>query len=516
MPPDKKKRSKSNVYSAFVRKLTVLRYHLKQYGSLSHLRRVNTATTIQEQTFSSLGIFLSRLRSNVRSGDLCKEKIEIITERFEDLLLWIVDVPIRKEEKSISVARRSILETSSFVDHHGRLYITEKIPIRQAVYDAMGCQDIPLQDCKRFDNNSMGTIERVLSFIIFPEIPPPRILQPSPVNHSSGDSSGGVIVQSTYYENVLPALLHSGFELSSFDNIIPPWVVASIRVCTSKDDCVAMFEHVPGLDHFFYGSKGKVCSTLSPIVGSMLPQPRRSTQSVSIGTDREMNQTRVRDLFIYGAAGRPPFDWRAKTISPTLCSLGEMLWRLLWHDLTPASQVCPPTGCQMLYMASLFGSKVQPHRDNGSRDSTMAQVGTSTDKSLNSHMIGTSVIVLSRYDTMDFFLSKDKKGIFNRDKSERVCFPLGDWSVFVLHPHDDEQLYHASRFPWNTTSSKLRVAMVFRWVTKRCTFYCGNDDGPRTEAYVSEQADIAEILNRLNTGKEWANKLGYNMDGSVT
>jgi hypothetical protein len=66
-----------------------------------------------------------------------------------------------------------------------------------------------------------------------------------------------------------------------------------------------------------------------------------------------------------------------------IAELSEFLWKRLYHHLSPASRVCPPTGCQVLLFASSLKSYIGAHKDNRIRTDGGKQTRTSTDKSLN-------------------------------------------------------------------------------------------------------------------------------------
>ena len=215
--------------------------------------------------------------------------------------------------------------------------------------------------------------------------------------------------------------------------------------------------------------------------------------------------------YTYGAAGRPSLDWRCRSMPLPIAELSEFLWKRLYHHLSPASRVCPPTGCQVLLFASSLKSYIGAHKDNRIRTDGGKQTRTSTDKSLNSHIFGTSVIVFSLYDEMEFGLLTPKtpgdytakKMDHVRNKSLTVC--LVHRSSYILDPQDDENYMHSARFAPGTPPGKVRVAFVFRWLSKRCPFYV-NKSGPLQYAYF--KPDGAEALAKTKFGHLWIKELG--------
>lgn len=170
--------------------------------------------------------------------------------------------------------------------------------------------------------------------------------------------------------------------------------------------------------------------------------------------------------------------------------LGEMLWKKLFHHLSPASKCCPPTACQVLLYSQSLGSRIGAHQDvkkNG--------------KEKGSQLSGTSVIVFSLYDEMEF----DLRPVSNKKGGPSSTVLLSHQSVHVLNPRDDERFYHSAKFPSKTKPGSVRVAYVFRWLTDTADFYCGKNDGPRQHAMAEEEAYAR--LQVLPSGKLLIGKL---------
>jgi hypothetical protein len=185
---------------------------------------------------------------------------------------------------------------------------------------------------------------------------------------------------------------------------------------------------------------------------------------------------------------------------PEIAQLGEYLWKRLWHHLSPASRVFPPTGCQLLLYPSSLKSAIRPHKDNGITTDDGKQTRIATDKSLNSHIIGTSVIVFSLFDEMEFCLLTPKPPRDytapqrEHEWNSAATVRLGHQSAYILDPTDDENCMHAARYPKGTGPGKVRVAFVFRWLSKRCPFYV---DKPLQYAFY--KPDAMEALSKTKS-----------------
>lgn len=82
---------------------------------------------------------------------------------------------------------------------------------------------------------------------------------------------------------------------------------------------------------------------------------------------------------------------------------------------------------------------------------------------------------------------------------------VGDKSAYILDPNDDENYMHAVRYAEGTGPGRVRVAMVFRWLSQRCPFYI-DQVGPLQHAL--HKPDAVEALERTKTGPLWMKALG--------
>lgn len=467
----------------------------------------------------SLALWVKRTRAASVVGTLSnkvKEKIISVTPGIFD--------PVGKGKRPLtswqSVFRQGspgLLSACSFVDHQNRLYIGPENSVVEYVVKRLDIPEIGPRDC--IAASTYGTIQRVLSFIVDSDkvlsVSLERRIPPTWVCRDP-------FCYSTYFDKASYLNSDNDRRMLSFvkATIIPPALVDALRLARCKDTAAAAINMYSDIfDDFHYGKQGRYWKTLIRINESTLPQPRRITYSVTIGDDymSDKGET-IRDLYLYGASGRPPADWRCRPIPPRVAELGERLWRKVWVHLSPPSRLCPPTGVQVLLYVSTFGSVIRPHKDNGLRKDDGRQTRTSTDKDLNSHIFGTSVIVLSLFDTMDFGLLVPKPGLtYHAGQREHIwsdntTIPLDDQSIFVLDPKDDENFMHSARFPTGSEPGKIRVALVFRWVSRRCRFYADRK-GPRRDALYVPDAKVD--LMKTRKGTHWVRALDLNDSSAV-
>ena len=186
--------------------------------------------------------------------------------------------------------------------------------------------------------------------------------------------------------------------------ILPCDIFECLKASTSKEEIVSIYQqHNYAFDTFFFGVGGKVgYKSLINIVDSSFPQPCRinfsCTQSAPVYMP--LLNTSCRELYIYGAEGRPQLDGRCRAMPPNVFNLGLEVWKYIWHSLCPLSQVCPPNHCQVCIYNSLMKSEMRLHKDNGYKDGEK-QGGTGTDSTVNSHIFGTDVVIVTYGDSMN-------------------------------------------------------------------------------------------------------------------
>jgi hypothetical protein len=145
---------------------------------------------------------------------------------------------------------------------------------------------------------------------------------------------------------------------------------------------------------------------------------------------------------------------------------------------------------QVLYYFELFGAKIAPHKDNGFRENEGGLTcGMSVDPTLNSQIVGSSVIVYTLGDGMEFGLLEPAKNYRSKTKDHKWTadgtLMLENGSAFVLDPRDDENYMHAAKFPkrkQGAPKGRIRVALVYRWLSCRTSFYGADKKAPRQYA----------------------------------
>ena len=396
-----------------------------------------------------------------------------------------------------------------FTDHQGRPYVTSDDSIAKYVVSRLDISHVFPSSCN--PDSPFGSIERVLSFVLHDTLRSFRHEAPLSTSWTCRDDP---VCKSVYFSG---ASLYTGQEgkdiIDKAAAFLPNLLIQKLRGSSDKSEASTAIYDSAIFDAFHYGKTGRFYKELVAINKSTLPQPRRITMSVTITPPRRIDAAtgRIQDLYNYSAAGRPPADWRSRPMPPEIAQLGEYLWKRLWHHLSPASRVCPPTGCQLLLYSSSLKAAIRPHKDNGIMTVDGKQSHIATDKEMNSHIIGTSVIVFSLFDEMEFCLLIPKAPRHytapqkEHEWNSASTVSLGHQSAYILDPNDDENYMHAARYSKGTGPGKVRVAFVFRWLSKRCPFYA-DKEGPLQHAFY--KPDAAEALRKSPSGHLWIKALG--------
>ena len=222
---------------------------------------------------------------------------------------------------------------------------------------------------------------------------------------------------------------------------------------------------------------------------TQMAQPRRKSWSVLIGVHQDEAGGKHYRMYSYSQSYRPPSDWRAAPMPRPIFDLGVACWAAAWCYLSPISQVCPPTGCQLMAYLTVFGSCVGRHRDNGLLlpEGQHCRLGNTEDE--NSQIRGSSVMVYTAGPPMSFALSTPPVGKtpWQAKKVEYEVQPaltvaLGEGTLYVLDPRDDENCCHEAWFEAATIAlgADVRRAYVFRWLSKRKLFFA---EGTGTERH---------------------------------
>ena len=276
---------------------------------------------------------------------------------------------------------------------------------------------------------------------------------------------------------------------------------------SSPEDMRAQLAKCVELDDMTWTMTGKV----KRVNATCFQQPRRKSWSVVTGEVRGNSDGKRRvELFSYSQSYRPVEDWCAAPIPRAVFELGVACWKAVWDYLSPISQVCvrstvrsytallsefwplpypsqvcPPTGCQLMAYLTVFDSNIGRHRDNGLEppDGQHCRLGNSVDE--NSQIRGSSVIVYTAGPPMTFALSAPPRGMMPWEAGKleyeiqtSLTVTLGEGTLYVLDPRDDENYCHEAWFEpcIIARGADVRRAYVFRWLSKRRLFYadeCG-------------------------------------------
>ena len=264
------------------------------------------------------------------------------------------------------------------------------------------------------------------------------------------------------------------------DACAPRSIFPPARTCTAEDMVLRM-KNCPELDCMTWTMTGKKVL----VNDTSFQQPRRKSWSVIISQERSEEDmsnnpmTWSKRLFTYSQSYRPPSDWRAAPMPTAVFDLGVACWQAVWQHLSPISQACPPTGCQLMIYQTLFGACIGRHRDNGLQppDGSHGRLGNSEDE--NSQIRGSSVLVFTKGPPMTFALSSPPAHLkpWTATKTEyeidpELTIPLGDGTLYVLTPRTDEECCHEAWFEDSvlTRGADVRRAYVFRWLSKSRLF----------------------------------------------
>jgi hypothetical protein len=386
---------------------------------------------------------------------------------------------------------------SNFRDHQGRPYAAGLRSVREYVLGRLRItKDVSPSECSLTGPDQLGKVHRCLAFL------------------KVGGFFGSVVIaptwtradiKSSYFSReVLVGNDGKQCEAKARENF--ETIINTAFAATSPEELIDFLKNMTELDDVHCGKTGRFYKEVIRLNASKHPQPRRTTYSVTINEPRwsPLHKCTIQDLFSYGHVGRPPPDWRSRPIPTELYQFGEHLWKRLYDKLTPVSKCCPPTAVQALYYFEMFGAKISPHKDNGIReDSDGLQSRMSTDPELNSQIVGSSVIVYSIGDAMEFGLLKPNVDFRCNQKNHQWTsdgrVTLEDGSAFVLDPADDENFMHAARFEKvsrGVPKDRIRVALVFRWLSCRASFYGADKKAPRQHAQ-----DVPNAIKLFDKGK---------------
>ena len=323
-------------------------------------------------------------------------------------------------------------------------------------------------------------------------------------------------------------------------------------------------------DSFHYGVGGYVYSEVGCILDMKYPQPYRTSFSCTLGPSHYFPSlgTECQELYTYGSPGRSTVDARCRPMPDSKYEVGVEAWNVAHPHLSAMCQVCPPYNCQMLMYPDLhliddtssaasktkkksklnkskskksissenrtkhLRSEMRLHKDNGHQDDiTGKHRGGNVDKEMNSHILGSDVMMVTIGDTMDFHLVRPnyanqnykftQKAAINNKKSTNISLtktvPLSHGSLYVHTAHDDEMYYHGLDFvKEHSKRNRVRVVLVFWWLSVPSFFRQSSHDDP-CNRYSTVDKHAFEKLYNNKKGNLWFNALGYlDKDGKNT
>ena len=238
-----------------------------------------------------------------------------------------------------------------------------------------------------------------------------------------------------------------------------------------------------------------------------------------------------------------------------LYNLSVEVWKHVWEQLSPLSQVCPPLACVgMMYSWVKSGRKgvksgrkgvkdmkgeMRPHHDNRHKPNTNQAIGANNEEDSNSHMHGSDVIVVTFGDNMEYQMIRPnhkKKQTYanmtqenalenrsaqrkNKKLSLMKTMSLGHGSIYVHTCDDDDLYYHALEFlgQLGKNRSKVRFALVFRWLTKSAYFRQSAADHRGNRYSMIDKKAMKDLDKMPKSADQWWGAMQYlDDDGNNT
>ena len=185
-------------------------------------------------------------------------------------------------------------------------------------------------------------------------------------------------------------------------------------------------------------------------------------------------------------------------------------------------------------------SEMRPHHDNGVRDvDTRSHVGANPDKAVNSHIYGSSVLMVTYGpDTMDYHLIRpsyqydsdiekvqdyrmsQKEAIKNKRKNKKnpslklvKTVPLGKGSIYVHTAHDDEMYFHTLDYADQLAKqNRVRLVFVYRWLAVSAYFRQNSNDQIGNRYSMISKHAFEKLEQRKHDKDSWWKALNY-IDG---
>ena len=229
---------------------------------------------------------------------------------------------------------------------------------------------------------TFGSLQHIIGYLIYPEEYDKQLPNnPLPNNLIMPDKPSKLVYEDNVFDksNYPPPPhqplrhVHNGYicpakhtpsnikELSrlAYNELFPTGdFLAELKACKTVhqyDDILNKYESC--LDTFNYANNGIAGGDIENIIDLLqFPQPWRIGLSVPFSRQWYFPLLGVmcQQLTAYGAAGRPQLDGRSRELGPYSYSLGIAVWNHIRPLLTPISQQCPFTNCQVLIYPDLW------------------------------------------------------------------------------------------------------------------------------------------------------------------
>lgn len=541
-----------------VREFFILRQRLPYGGS----------SVAQEQ---KLGYFINDCRKYQRAGTLSDARKDAINDVHPGILSYHKTNSRKRKaspEWEIEFAKAASRTTIQQVRSHG--YPSDGVsyvPVHPSAEEHMiretgACFKFKPSDCNP-GTTSKSTIQDVMSYALYPDrrkrdyeggdtVP---TFTPNVVDDPKRSSNhrSGSLFPSNNVPSRIKELMAQVEEL-----LMPNDLIGRLQACCNFDEFDALMkenEHI--FDTFNFGDGGlRVDEKVVNIFDTHFPQPRRQSYSTYAGPPRpcpsllDLNGEAVhlQELLMYGATGRPILDTRCRPMDNLLYNLSVEVWKHVWEQLSPLSQVCPPLACVgMMYSWVKSGRKgvkdmkgeMRPHHDNRHKPNTNQAIGANNEEDSNSHMHGSDVIVVTFGDDMEYQMirpnHKKKQTYANMTQTQALAnrsaqrknnnlslmktMSLGNGSIYVHTCDDDDLYYHALEFlgQLGKNRSKVRFALVFRWLTKSAYFRQSAADHRGNRYSMIDKKAMKDLDKMPKSSDKWWRSMQYlDDDGNNT
>lgn len=347
--------------------------------------------------------------------------------------------------------------------------------LEEFVIKSIRVGDITPESCTR--DKPVWELRHTLSYVVFPfcpstsifpswrftcardkPLPPPSWTVELPAGNSVFFKKEDLGLNQKLFQDVIDSL--------------PAWITYyySSKVELTKQELVAFMTNDNNFfDHFPISRNGT-----NPIGGTVIntssltnKSPKRMTlfDKVTSLTHHNSYGCQIQDGYTYSNGSLDPFfGGRSLQSCPAIASLKVAIWQKVYNFLSPVSRVCPPNGIQTLLYLGDFDGRINTHRDMNPRSRIKGEK--------NSQLIGSSVIVVSFFDTHVFEMCQ---AIGNKRFKVIDSFLTGHCSVYVLDPNDDKRFYHRTHFQAGNKAGKIRYALTLRWLSSRGLYFGPNN-----------------------------------------